>query len=167
MGIQSKERYQSVSDWTASYRRFMDPAAAQRHLANVERHIAATRVIKPQNDDPSIVEPIELTNPLAHSQYARKRKGMKYPRKHRARLSTSNGAAPRDAGGRRPWLFPENPLFPIPCFRKERAHMGFVGTHSCLNVAARLPIYWLSWPPAQCRALAISARVNCCGTKIR
>ena len=82
MGIQSKERYQSVSDWTASYRRFMDPAAAQRHLANVERHIAATRVIKPQNDDPSIVEPIELTNPLAHSQYARKRNGMKYPRKN-------------------------------------------------------------------------------------
>ena len=24
--------------------------------------------------------------------------------------------------------------------RKERAHMGFVGTHSCLNVAARLYI---------------------------
>ena len=43
MGIQSKEGYQSVSDWTASYRRFMDPAAAQRHLANVERHIAEGR----------------------------------------------------------------------------------------------------------------------------
>jgi hypothetical protein len=41
MGIQSKERYQSVSDWTASYRRFMDRATAQRHLVNVERHIAA------------------------------------------------------------------------------------------------------------------------------
>ena len=26
----------------------------------------------------SIVKPIELTNPLAHSQYARKRKGIKY-----------------------------------------------------------------------------------------
>ena len=37
MGIQSKEGYQSVSDWTASYRRFMDRATAQRHLANVER----------------------------------------------------------------------------------------------------------------------------------
>ena len=43
MGIQSKEGYQSVSDWTASYRRFMDPAAAQRHLVNVERHIAEGR----------------------------------------------------------------------------------------------------------------------------
>ena len=43
MGIQSKEGYQSVSHWTASYRRFMDPAAAQRHLANVERHIAEGR----------------------------------------------------------------------------------------------------------------------------
>ena len=43
MGIQSKEGYQSVSDWTASYGRFMDPAAAQRHLANVERHIAEGR----------------------------------------------------------------------------------------------------------------------------
>jgi len=41
MGIQSKEGYQSVSDWTASYRRFMDRATAQRHLVNVERHIAA------------------------------------------------------------------------------------------------------------------------------
>ena len=43
MGIQPKEGYQSVSDWTASYKRFMDRAAAQRHLANVERHIAAGR----------------------------------------------------------------------------------------------------------------------------
>jgi hypothetical protein len=43
MGIQSKEGYQSVSDWTASYRRFMDRATAQRHLANVERHIAGGR----------------------------------------------------------------------------------------------------------------------------
>ena len=51
MGIQSKEGYQSVSDWTASYGRFMDR---------------------------TIVEPIELTNPLAHSQYARKRKGINY-----------------------------------------------------------------------------------------
>ena len=32
MGIQSKEGYQSVSDWTASYRRFMDRTTAQRHL---------------------------------------------------------------------------------------------------------------------------------------
>jgi len=37
MGIQFKEGYQSVSDWTVSYRRFMDSATAQRHLANVER----------------------------------------------------------------------------------------------------------------------------------
>ena len=37
MGIRFKEGYQSVSDWTASYRRFMDSATAQRHLANVER----------------------------------------------------------------------------------------------------------------------------------
>jgi hypothetical protein len=43
MGIQSREGYQPVSDWTASYRRFMDRATAQRHLANVERHIAAGR----------------------------------------------------------------------------------------------------------------------------
>ena len=43
MGIQSKEGYQSVSDGTASHRRFMDRAAAQRHLANVERHIAEGR----------------------------------------------------------------------------------------------------------------------------
>ena len=41
MGIQSKEGYQSVSVWTASYRRFMDRVTAQRHLVNVERHIAA------------------------------------------------------------------------------------------------------------------------------
>ena len=26
--------------------------------------------------------------------------------------------------------------------------MGFVGIHSCLNVAARLPIYWLPSPLA-------------------
>src|SRR6476659_4798264 len=32
--------------------------------------------------------------------------------------------------------------------RKERAPMGFVGTHSCPNVAARLPTYWLSSPLA-------------------
>jgi hypothetical protein len=43
MGIQSKEGYQSVRDWTASYRPFMDDARAQRHLANVERHIAEGR----------------------------------------------------------------------------------------------------------------------------
>ena len=43
MGIQSKERYQSVSDWTASYRRFTDRATGQRHLANVERLIAEGR----------------------------------------------------------------------------------------------------------------------------
>ena len=41
MGIQSKEGYQSVSDSTA--RHFMDRATAQRHLANVERHIAEGR----------------------------------------------------------------------------------------------------------------------------
>jgi hypothetical protein len=39
LAIQSKEGYQSVSDWTANY----DRAAAQRHLANVERHIAEGR----------------------------------------------------------------------------------------------------------------------------
>jgi len=44
--------------------------------------------------------------------------------------------------------------------RKERAQ--FVGTHSCPNVAARLPTYWLSSPVASVRALATSARVNCC-----
>jgi hypothetical protein len=43
MGIESKEGYQSVSEWTASYRRVMDRATAQRHLANVERHIAEGR----------------------------------------------------------------------------------------------------------------------------
>jgi hypothetical protein len=43
MGIQSREGYQPVSDWTASYGRFMDRATAQRHLANVERHIAEGR----------------------------------------------------------------------------------------------------------------------------
>ena len=44
LGIQSKQgTSQSVSDWTASYRRFMDRATAQRHLANVERHIAEGR----------------------------------------------------------------------------------------------------------------------------
>jgi hypothetical protein len=43
MGIQSKEGYRSVSDWTVSYRHFMDRATAERHLANVERHIAAGR----------------------------------------------------------------------------------------------------------------------------
>ena len=43
MGVQSKEAYRSVSDWTASYRHFTDCVAAQRHLANVERHIARGR----------------------------------------------------------------------------------------------------------------------------
>jgi hypothetical protein len=43
MGIQSREGYRSVSDWPAGYRYFTDRVAAQRHLANVERHIARGR----------------------------------------------------------------------------------------------------------------------------
>ena len=39
----------------------------------------ATRVNKPENDDPSIVEPIEITNPLAHSQYAKNGKALTMP----------------------------------------------------------------------------------------
>src|SRR5580700_1327371 len=39
----------------------------EKALSGGFRGPIATRVIKPQNDDPSIVEPIELTNPLAHS----------------------------------------------------------------------------------------------------
>ena len=44
----------------------------------------ATRVNKPENDDPSIVEPIEITTPLAHSQYAKNGKTLTMPRKERA-----------------------------------------------------------------------------------
>ena len=84
MGIQFKEGYQSVSDWTASYRRFMDSATAQRHLANVERHIAAgpASVLRQQE----IIERLESAGGQTVGD-----------RQHRAGPSASNGAAPRDA----------------------------------------------------------------------
>ena len=38
----------------------------------------ATRVNKPENDDPSIVEPIELTNPACAFSVREERKGINY-----------------------------------------------------------------------------------------
>jgi hypothetical protein len=43
MAFNLRSGTQSVSNWTASYRHVMDRATAQRHLANVERHIAEGR----------------------------------------------------------------------------------------------------------------------------
>jgi hypothetical protein len=59
-------------------------ALPEKALSRWVQRADATRVNKPENDDPSIVEPIEITTPLAHSQYAKNGKTLTMPRKERA-----------------------------------------------------------------------------------
>ena len=49
---------------------------AEKALSGGFRGPIATRVNKPENDDPSIVEPIELTNPACAFSVCEERKGI-------------------------------------------------------------------------------------------